>query len=137
MKIRNEEGVEELVLNLTPMIDVIFLLLIFFMVATTFQDPERELDVDLPQAQSGSTLTEQDDEIIINVMRDGSVVLSERTVTQDELVRHLNQAAQQDPETPVTIRGDRFVHHEDIVSAMDACGSAGLHNLSIGTLETK
>ncbi|MDF1837494.1 MAG: biopolymer transporter ExbD [Planctomycetota bacterium] len=137
MKIRNEDGVEELVLNLTPMIDVIFLLLIFFMVATTFQDPERELDVDLPQAQSGSTLTEQDDEIIINVMRDGSVVLSERTVTNDELVRHLNQAAQQDPETPVTIRGDRFVHHEDIVSAMDACGSAGLHNLSIGTLETK
>ncbi len=137
MKIRNEEGVEELVLNLTPMIDVIFLLLIFFMVATTFQDPERELDVDLPHAQSGSTLTEQDDEIILNVMRDGSVVLSERTVTSDELVRHLNQAAQQDPETPVTIRGDRFVHHEDIVSAMDACGSAGLHNLSIGTLETK
>ena len=137
MKIRNEDGVEELVLNLTPMIDVIFLLLIFFMVATTFQDPERELDVDLPQAQSGSTLTEQDDEIIINVMRDGSVVLSERTVTDDELIRHLNQAAQQDPETPVTIRGDRFVHHEDIVSAMDACGSAGLHNLSIGTLETK
>ncbi|MFT4647162.1 MAG: biopolymer transport protein ExbD [Glaciecola sp.] len=137
MKIRNEEGMEELVLNLTPMIDVIFLLLIFFMVATTFQDPERELDVDLPQAQSGSTLTDQDDEVIINILENGTVVIAERELTHDELVRLLNQTAQQDPETPVTIRGDRFVHHEDIVSAMDACGSAGLHNLSIGTLETK
>ncbi|MCP5021848.1 MAG: biopolymer transporter ExbD [bacterium] len=137
MKIRQEEGVEELVLNLTPMIDVIFLLLIFFMVATTFQDPERELDVDLPQAQSGSTLTEQDDEVVINIKQDGTVVISDREVTQEELVRHLSQTAQQDPETPVTIRGDRFVHHEDVVSAMDACGSAGLHNLSIGTLDSK
>ncbi len=137
MKIRQEEGVEELVLNLTPMIDVIFLLLIFFMVATTFQDPERELDLDLPQAQSGSTLTEQDDEVVINIKQDGTLVISDREVTQEELVRHLNQTAQQDPETPVTIRGDRFVHHEDVVSAMDACGSAGLHNLSIGTLDSK
>ncbi len=137
MKIRQEDGVEELVLNLTPMIDVIFLLLIFFMVATTFQDPERELDLDLPQAQSGSTLTEQDDEVVINIKQDGTLVISNREVTQQELVRHLNQTAQQDPETPVTIRGDRFVHHEDVVSAMDACGSAGLHNLSIGTLDSK
>ncbi len=135
MNIRDEEGAEELVLNLTPMIDVIFLLLIFFMVATTFQDPEREMDVDLPEATSGSPLTEQQDDLIINILRDGSIVLFEKPTTREELVRILHQRAQQDPETPVTIRGDRLVKHEAVVAVMDACGMAGLRQLSLGTLE--
>ncbi len=136
MKIETEDGVEELILNLTPMIDVIFLLLIFFMVATTFQDPERELDVDLPQAQSVDSLSEQDDEVVINIKEDGTIILAGLEVNREQLLRNLTQRAKQDPETPVTIRGDRHVHHEDVVAAMDACGTAGLHNLSIGTTES-
>ena len=54
MKIQGDEGADEPMFNLTPMIDVVFQLLVFFMVATTFHDPERELEVELPQAQSGS-----------------------------------------------------------------------------------
>ncbi len=135
MNIRDEEGADELILNLTPMIDVIFLLLIFFMVATTFQDPEREMDVDLPEASSGSPLTEDQDDLIINILRDGSIVLFEKPTTREDLVRILNQRAQQDPETPVTIRGDRLVKHEAVVSVMDACGMAGLRQLSLGTLD--
>jgi len=135
MNIRDEEA-EELTLNLTPMIDVIFQLLIFFMVATTFQDPEREMDLDLPQAQSGSALETELDEIVINVKRDGSLILSGETVDRETLGRLLSSAAERDPDTPVTIRGDRLVHHEDVVSVMDACGLAGLTSLSLGTLET-
>lgn len=135
MNIRDEEGADELILNLTPMIDVIFLLLIFFMVATTFQDPEREMDVDLPEASSGSPLNEDQDDLIINILRDGSIVLFEKPTTREDLVRILNQRAQQDPETPVTIRGDRLVKHEAVVSVMDACGMAGLRQLSLGTLD--
>lgn len=135
MNIHDEEGADELILNLTPMIDVIFLLLIFFMVATTFQDPEREMDVDLPEASSGSPLTEDQDDLIINILRDGSIVLFEKPTTREDLVRILNQRAQQDPETPVTIRGDRLVKHEAVVSVMDACGMAGLRQLSLGTLD--
>ena len=51
MKIPEEESADELVLNLTPMIDVVFLLLVFFMVATTFLDPERELELELPEVR--------------------------------------------------------------------------------------
>ena len=137
MNIRDEEGADELVLNLTPMIDVIFLLLIFFMVATTFQDPEREMDVDLPEATSGSPLTEEQEDLIINILRDGSIVLFEKPTTKDDLVRILNERAQQDPDTPVTIRGDRLVKHEAVVSVMDACGMAGLRQLSLGTLDSQ
>ena len=137
MNIRDEEGADELILNLTPMIDVIFLLLIFFMVATTFQDPEREMDVDLPEATSGSPLTEDQEEVIINILRDGSLVLFEKPTTNAELVRILQARAQENPETPVTIRGDRLVKHESVVAVMDACGNAGLRQLSLGTLDSQ
>lgn len=135
MNIRDEEGVDEPTLALTPMIDVVFQLLIFFMVATTFHDPEREIDVDLPPAQTGSELTSETDEIIINVQRDGALILSGEVVDRETLALRLSSAAQRNPETPVTIRGDRLVHHEDVVGVMDACGVAGLTSLSLGTLE--
>ncbi len=137
MNIQEEEGTEELVLNLTPMIDVIFLLLIFFMVATTFQDPEKEMDVDLPAAGSGNPPSEQLDEIVINIKRDGTLVISGAETSREALDRLLASSAQENPDTPVTIRGDRLVHHETVVQVMDACGTAGLRNLSLGTLESK
>ncbi len=137
MNIQEEEGAEELVLNLTPMIDVIFLLLIFFMVATTFQDPEKEMDVDLPAAGSGAAPVEQPDEIVINIKRDGTLVISGQETSREALDLLLNRRAQENPDTPVTIRGDRFVHHETVVQVMDACGTAGLRQLSLGTLESQ
>jgi len=135
MRIPDDERQEDPAPNLTPMIDVVFLLLIFFMVATTFLDPERELGVELPQAESGNVTDVPPDEIVINVARDGSLTVSGRIVARDELLERLRTAATHDPKTPVTIRGDRRVAHEAIVGVMDACGMAGLSNLAIGTLE--
>lgn len=135
MNIREDPPEDELRLELTPMIDVIFQLLIFFMVATTFGDPERRLDVELPEASTGEPLELESDEVVIDVLRDGSVVLSGESLSREELVRRLSRRAEQDPDTPVTIRGDRLVHHEDVVGVMDACGSVGLTSLSLGTLE--
>lgn len=126
---------EEPSLNLTPLIDVVFQLLIFFMVATTFLDPEREIDIDLPEATTGTRAEVQSDELVINVFADGRLVLSGETIAPGELLSRLKRAAQEDPRTPVTIRGDRVVHHERIVAVMDACGQAGLLNLAVGTLE--
>ena len=135
MNIQVEDNDHELALNLTPMIDVVFLLLIFFMVATTFLDPEREIGIELPEAESGTTLEEAPEELIINVLRDGSLVLAGEEITRAQLLDSLRSSAQRDATTPVTIRGDRMVHHEAIVGVMDACGVAGLSNLSVGTME--
>ena len=136
MNIRDDESEESVQMNLTPMIDVVFQLLVFFMVATTFLDPERELDVDLPEATTGDVVEERLDENVINVLRDGGFVLGGEPVDRERLSQSLARAAERNPETPVTIRGDRLVHHESIVTVMDACGAAGLFNLAIGTLET-
>jgi biopolymer transport protein ExbD len=135
MHINDEEVVDEMALNLTPLIDVVFLLLIFFMVATTFLDPEREISIELPEATNATQHVEVPNEIVINVLREGDLNLNGERVDRAALDSMLKRAAQNDPETPVTIRGDRLVHHEDVVGVMDACGAAGLSNLAVGTLE--
>ncbi|MEM7308200.1 MAG: biopolymer transporter ExbD [Planctomycetota bacterium] len=137
MKIREDAGSEEAVVNLTPMIDVVFLLLIFFMVTTTFLDPEREIEIDLPTADSAGAVESPPEEIIITVRSDGTVFVRGELRDDDGLRSLLRSAAQHDPETPVTIRGDREAHHEAIVGVMDACGSAGLYNLAVGTTTTQ
>ena len=135
MRIAEPAEGEEMGLNLTSLIDVVFLLLIFFMVATTFLDPEREIGIELPEAESAEVSEEAPDEIIINVARDGALSLGGAPVDRAGLDAALKRAAASDPSTPVTIRGDRLVHHEDVVGVMDACGAAGLSNLAVGTLD--
>jgi len=133
MNIQEDNEAEELVINLTPMIDVVFLLLIFFMVTTTFLDPERQIDIELPIAESGGEVTDVPDEIVLTILQDGTVQTNGRSLDRDGLLVLLKNAAQNDPNTPVTIRGHRLAHHERIVSVMDACGLAGLSNLAVGT----
>ena len=134
MKIRAATD-EEPVLNLTPMIDVVFQLLIFFMVATTFLDPEKEIAIELPEATSGTRPDAERQEIVINVFADGHIVVAGREVSSADLLATLRSAASNDQRTPVTIRGDQVTPHRNIVSVMDACAQAGLSNLSVGTLE--
>jgi biopolymer transport protein ExbD len=134
MTVKIDKGRSAGLVNLTPMIDVVFQLLIFFMVATTFLDPEKEIDIELPEAASGAP-AEETDELIINIMEDGSIILSGESLDDASLLARLKAAAQADPDTPVTIRGDRLVRHERVVMVMDACGQAGLLNLAVGTLE--
>lgn len=135
MRIDDEAASDEPGMNMTPMIDVVFQLLIFFMLATTYIDPEKALELKLPEAESGTEPSAESDEIVINVLRDGRLVLSGQELNKESLSDALKRAAQRNRETPVMIRGDREVHHEAIVSVMDACGIAGLVNLSVGTID--
>lgn len=121
--------------NLTPMIDVVFQLLIFFMLATTYLDPEKELNIQLPSAQSGSEEKKEPEELIINVFQDGRISLQGQILDEDALANALKSAALRNPDSQVTIRGDKLVYHEHIVHVMDQCQLAGLQNLAVGTLD--
>ena len=135
MRIRDEDGSDEIVMNLAPMIDVVFLLLIFFMVSTTFVQKEKEMGLELPQAESGDEAEITPDEIVINLMRDGRILISGDELDRSALIEALTRVARRDPETPVTIRGDKEVFHEHVVGVMDACRIAGLSNLGVMTLD--
>jgi biopolymer transport protein ExbD len=135
MRIRDDDGLLEPEFSMAPLIDIVFQLLIFFMVATTYTKQEKELGIELPNAPSAQSPEAKPDEIVINVFRDGRVSVFGRDVTREALVGALVDAAHAQNDVPVTIRGDRLVHHEDVVAVMDACGSAGLTNLTVGTLD--
>lgn len=135
MLIREHDPIDEQPLNLTSMTDLVFLLLIFFLCATTFMQRERALELELPEASSAEQRTGPLDEIVINVLRDGRISLLGAIVERGTLENELSRAATRDRATPVTIRGDRLAHHEVIVDVMDACGAVGLTNLAVGTLE--
>lgn len=131
MRVRTQDPAAELSLNLAPMIDVVFLLLIFFMVATTFAQQEKEMSLDLPTAESGEEAKSTPEEIVINLMQDGRIRVAGEDVSEEALEALLVRAARANAETPVTIRGDRDVVLQKVVLVMDACRRAGLTDIGI------
>lgn len=131
MRIRTTDPAGELSLNLAPMIDVVFLLLIFFMVATTFAQQEKEMNLDLPTAESGDQAQNVPEEIVINLLADGRMRISGEDVDEAALEALLVRTARSNAETPVLIRGDREVVLQRVITVMDACRRAGLTDIGI------
>ena len=121
-------------INLTPLIDVVFLLLIFFMVTTTFIR-ETRLQVNLPEAEA-ETQSTQTERLEIVVSRDGSFTLNGRTLINgklETLLRGLKLESKGNLNLPVIIVADSEATHLSVVTAMDAIGQAGFARLSIAT----
>lgn len=135
MKIQTKDPAAELSLNLAPMIDVVFLLLIFFMVATTFANEEKQLELDLPAAETGEEAADQKDEIVVNITAEGDIVIDGEAVDRPRMEEIFARAARVDRETPVTIRGDRVAQLQKVTDVMDACRASGLFDVGIMTVE--
>jgi biopolymer transport protein ExbD len=119
-------------LELTPMIDVVFLLMIFFLVASKLDEADRAIDVVLPQASAAKPLTSQPREFIVNIDRAGGYYAGARPVPLDELRRLLRQTAADNPERQtVIVRADENTAHKFVVAAMDACVQAGIEDYQV------
>src|SRR5688500_473452 len=94
-------------IDLTPMIDMVFLLLIFFLAATTFARDEVEVDLRLPSAKSGVQGTKGGRQLVVNVFADGRMVVDGRPVTLEALRQKLQAAAARDKNQAVLVRGDK------------------------------
>jgi len=128
---KRDEGMS---IELTPMIDMVFLLLIFFLVATTFHQTEREMQIALPEAASAGPISASLREIVINVQADGAMIVSGREMDADALRSLIADAVETNPEQKVTVRGDRETPYALIVSALDACKSAGVQEPYLDTV---
>jgi biopolymer transport protein ExbD len=129
---------DELDLNLTPLIDVVFLLLIFFMVSTTFEKTAR-LKVDLPQA-SAEAEQQPAEKIILGIDVEGRYYINDRQLVNTQLKTlklALSKVAGDNRDMPVVLRADAKTPHQAVVTAMDAASQVGLTRLSISTLETQ
>lgn len=121
-------------LSLTPLIDVVFLLLIFFLVATRFAEEEKELDLPLPEASEAQPLTAKPKEIYINVDEHGRYVVSGEEVNLNELETILRNAATNNPvHQSVMIRADKRVAFDFVVQAVNLCKKAGIRKYMANT----
>jgi biopolymer transport protein ExbD len=126
--------VRDVDVNLTALIDVVFLLLIFFMVTTTFER-HAELKIDLPEASTEPLPGEPKDlELVIDAQGRYYLDGKELVNTQAETVyQALQEAIGDNTETPLIIRADAMTPHQAVVTAMDAAGRLGLNRMSIAT----
>ncbi len=109
-------------LSMTPLIDVVFILLIFFLVAARFAQEDRELSVQLPSAKSAVPMTMEPQIMIVGVDDQGQYLLNGRTIPIDEVETNIRQAVTNNPvNQTVIIRGDKRVPFQHVVSLMDIC----------------
>ena len=119
-------------LEMTPMIDIVFLLMIFFLVASKLDEADRAIDVVLPQAAAAKPLTTRPREFVINIDRNGNYFAGARPVRLEELKDLLVQTAADNPaRQTVIVRADEEVAHKFVVAAMDACVQAGIDDYQV------
>jgi len=134
MRLDVDEGDEEPTLNLTPMLDVVFNLLLFFLAATTFAKEEVELDLRLPQAASGQKATVETREIVVNLLADGRISVDGRPVTLEALRQKLEAAQKRDNKQAVLVRGDRAAQFGLGIQVLDACRLAKIGKVDFAAL---
>jgi biopolymer transport protein ExbD len=118
-------------LNLTAMLDVMFLLIIFFVLGTRFVDDERNIKLQVPQVADGGALSAAPARKEIDVFRDGTVTLERTTVTLAELTARLASARRQYGELGVLVRGDARGEFQNVAAVLTACKQAGIADLGI------
>jgi len=118
-------------INLTPMIDIVFLLIIFFMVGTKFVEMERKISVKVPAVQDARTLTPAPEKRVINVYRDGQISLDRRPVTLEQLTAELAAGRQEYADLGVIVRGDAEGAFQNVASVLNACRRAGIAEMGI------
>lgn len=120
-------------LALTSMLDVIFLLLCFFVTASVFSQWESEISIQLPAAATAEQPSRLPGEIIVNLAKDGAVTVNGKKLALPDLESRLARISKFYPGQPVIIRADREVKYESLVKVIDTCRAADVWNFSLAT----
>ena len=134
MALKVNKGKADELMNFTPMIDVVFNLLLFFMVTAQVDQAENEISMQLPSASEARPLTAKPQEVFINVNHLGQILANNRVLTPSELDDFLQQAVVNNPTNQtVIIRADKRVAFDHIVTVMNACDKAKLFDRKVTT----
>ena len=137
MKMQTRRPKEDPEINLISLIDIALLLVIFFMLSSTFMQ-EGRLKIELPQASLAPTGKQKSDPIVVAVTQSGSYRVNDRELinsSPDTLRAAILEVAGADRSKPVTVRADGRATHQSVVSAMDVLGKLGFVRLNIATVE--
>jgi biopolymer transport protein ExbD len=120
-------------IQLAPLVDVLLLLLIFFLMTWNAARNENELDVKVPKASSAKEKMAPIGDVIVNVKADGNVVVNRRTLSGPELTELLKGLVQLSSDQAVVIRGDEAGAYKNIVNVLNICSEAGVTNVAFAT----
>jgi biopolymer transport protein ExbD len=129
---------DQTTINLTPMIDIVFLLIIFFMVSTKFSElneAEKDIAINVPTVSDATALTSAPKKRVIDVSKDGSIMLDQQQVTLTGLGDRLATAQRQYQKLGVVVRGDGESDYQNIASVLATCRKAQISDLSLKVRE--
>ena len=133
MRIQSTEGDGHAeIINVSSLLDVMFILIIFFLATTTFKEEERDIQVSLPQDTQGKTLSSSDKVIVINIRKSGSYVMLDRQVTVEEMADLVKASLLENPNQKILIRADQEALHGYVARAVTVCKHAGVGKANIG-----
>jgi biopolymer transport protein ExbD len=124
-------------LDFVPMVDVLFNLLIFFLLATTIAQVERETRVALPVASAATPISAALREIIVNVDAEGRLIVAGRPIEPEALRGMIRGAVEANPEQKVSVRGDKATAYQNIIGVLDICKAGGVQEPYLDTVLTE
>jgi biopolymer transport protein ExbD len=124
-------------IQMTAMIDIMFINLLFFMSLFVYFHFETELNISVPKSSSSVEAQAALQEIVINVERDGTTRVNQKQLTHDQLSALLQKTAEIYPAQSVVVRADEKAYHEYVVRVLDACAKAKIWNISFATTKEK
>lgn len=134
MLVRDQELDAGIHIDFVPMVDVLFNLLIFFLLATTIAQVEREMNIALPFATSAGPISAAVRELVVNVDAQGKLFVAGRQIESGDLKSLVGEAVAVNPDQKVTVRGDRSAAYAHIVGVLDICKGAGIQEPYLDTV---
>ncbi len=119
--------------QMAPMLDIVFTLLCFFVVSQVFSQWEAEIDITLPTSSTAALDRRLPGEIILNLTREGGVVVNGRPLSEESLKTLLSRLVRYFPGQPVLIRADKQTAYEHVIRVLDLCRHADIWNISFAT----
>ena len=124
-------------LKIAPLIDIVFLLLIFFLVATTFYEAEKDILIKLAEASEGEDREKSTKILVVNVRKSGVIVINERVKTIDQLEELLVSAKEEHSDLVVVVRCDKHMYHKHFVRVLNLCEKVGVTGVAVATFQTQ
>lgn len=133
------DSLDEPQLNLTPMIDVVFLLIIFFMVGARFTEEanDQKFEIELPTAAPVQIMSRTPDALVVVVARNGTITMRKKELSPEQLLQELTAAKAAYADQTVLIRGDGDGNYQAVIDVMNACHQAGIKKFSLAFKPTE